>query len=87
MNPVYRKRIILGVTGSIAAYKAVEIASTLTKMGALIDVILSAGGEKFVTPLTFRSVTGRAACTNESLWTSEDHVPHITLRSFQTLSL
>lgn len=79
MNPVYRKRIILGVTGSIAAYKAVEIASTLTKMGALVDVILSAGGEKFVTALTFRSVTGRAACTNESLWTSEDHVPHITL--------
>lgn len=79
MNPLKNKRIILGVTGSIAAYKAVEIASSLTKHGALVDVILSAGGEMFVTPLTFRSVTGRPAYTNESLWTSENHVPHITL--------
>lgn len=79
MNPVQNKRILLGVTGSIAAYKAVEIASALTQSGALVDVILSDGGERFVTPLTFRSVTGRPAFTNDSLWTNENHVPHITL--------
>ena len=79
MNPITNKRIILGVTGSIAAYKAAEIASSLTKQGALVDVIVSDGGAKFVTPLTFHSVTGRVAYTNESLWTREDHIPHITL--------
>ena len=79
MNPITNKRIILGVTGSIAAYKAAEIASTLTKQGAFVDVIVSDGGAKFVTPLTFHSVTGRVAYTNESLWTREDHIPHITL--------
>lgn len=79
MNPIQNKRILLGVTGSIAAYKAVEIASALTQQGALVDVILSDGGSHFVTPLTFRSVTGRPAFTNDSLWTNENHVPHITL--------
>lgn len=79
MNSITSKRIILGVTGSIAAYKAAEIASTLTKQGALVDVIVSDGGAKFVTPLTFHSVTGRIAYTNDSLWTREDHIPHITL--------
>ena len=53
------KRILLGVTGSIACYKAVDLASKLTQAGAEVDVILTEGAQKFVTPLTFRSVTGR----------------------------
>ena len=47
------------MTGSIAAYKAVELASKLTQAGALVDVLLTPGAEKFVTPLTFQSVTGQ----------------------------
>ena len=71
------KRILLGVTGSIACYKAVELASRLTQVGALVDVILTESAEKFVTPLTFRSVTGRSVYT--SMWDLADHVRHVGL--------
>jgi len=50
------RRILLGVTGSIAAYKAADLASKLTQAGMQVDVILSAAARKFVTPLTFQSV-------------------------------
>ena len=55
------KRIVLGVTGSIAAYKAADLASKLTQAGALVDVILTESAARFVSPLTFQSVTGRPA--------------------------
>jgi phosphopantothenoylcysteine decarboxylase/phosphopantothenate--cysteine ligase len=71
------KQILLGVTGSIAAYKAADLASKLTQSGALVDVILTAAGEKFVTPLTFQSVTGRRAYTDNDLWGNEAHVIHV----------
>jgi phosphopantothenoylcysteine decarboxylase/phosphopantothenate--cysteine ligase len=48
-----QKRIILGVTGSIACYKAVDLASKLTQAGALVDVILTEAAQQFITPLTF----------------------------------
>lgn len=73
------KHIILGVTGSIAAYKAADLASKLTQQGALVDVIFSAGAEKFVTPLTFQSVTGRRAYTDSDLWGGEAHILHVGL--------
>ncbi|MFN8378010.1 MAG: bifunctional phosphopantothenoylcysteine decarboxylase/phosphopantothenate--cysteine ligase CoaBC [Anaerolineae bacterium] len=60
------KRIILGVTGSIAAYKAADLASKLTQAGALVDVIMTEAAQRFVTPLTFQAVTGRAVYTD--LW-------------------
>lgn len=53
------KRILLGVTGGIAAYKAAFLASRLTQAGALVDVIMTPGAERFVTPLTFQGVSGR----------------------------
>ncbi|MFQ5421798.1 MAG: flavoprotein, partial [Anaerolineae bacterium] len=52
-------RILLGVTGSIACYKMADLASKLTQARALVDVILTESAQKFVSPLTFRSVTGR----------------------------
>ena len=73
------KHILLGVTGSIAAYKAADLASKLTQAGALVDVILTPSAEKFVTPLTFQSVTGRRAYTDSDLWGSEAHVLHVGL--------
>ena len=73
------KRIILGVTGSIACYKAVDLASKLTQMGAQVEVILTAAAQQFVAPLTFQSVTGRRAYVDDDLWGSEGHVQHIGL--------
>ena len=77
MSVLQGKRIILGVTGSIAAYKAAELASQLTQMGALPDVILSPAAEKFIAPLTFQSVTGRHAYVDADLWGGEAHVLHV----------
>ncbi|MBN2547691.1 MAG: bifunctional phosphopantothenoylcysteine decarboxylase/phosphopantothenate--cysteine ligase CoaBC [Anaerolineales bacterium] len=74
-----KKHILLGVTGSIAAYKAADLASKLTQAGALVDVILTTSALQFVTPLTFQSVTGRRAYTDADLWGGEGHVQHIGL--------
>lgn len=73
------KHILLGVTGSIAAYKAADLASKLTQAGAQVDVILTPAAEKFITPLTFQSVTGRKAFTDAELWGGEAHVLHVGL--------
>jgi phosphopantothenoylcysteine decarboxylase/phosphopantothenate--cysteine ligase len=73
------KHIILGITGSIAAYKAAELASKITQSGAKVDVILTQSAEKFITPLTFQSVTGRKAFTEDDLWGGQAHVLHIGL--------
>jgi phosphopantothenoylcysteine decarboxylase/phosphopantothenate--cysteine ligase len=72
-------RIVLGVTGSIAAYKAADLASRLTQHGALVDVILTPGAEKFVTSLTFQSVTARKAYADADLWGGQAHVLHVGL--------
>jgi phosphopantothenoylcysteine decarboxylase/phosphopantothenate--cysteine ligase len=78
------KRIILGVTGSIAVYKAVDLASKLTQAGALVDVVMTEAAERFVAPLTFEAVTGRPAFTD--LWRSASsdlptHIAHVGLGS------
>jgi phosphopantothenoylcysteine decarboxylase/phosphopantothenate--cysteine ligase len=78
-NPIQNKRILLGVTGSIACYKAADLASKLTQSGAEVDVILTEAATRFVSPLTFQSVTGRHAYTNADLWGSQGHVQHIGL--------
>jgi phosphopantothenoylcysteine decarboxylase/phosphopantothenate--cysteine ligase len=79
MSVLTGKRILLGVTGSIAAYKAADLASKLTQAGAQVDVILSSAAEKFITPLTFQSVTGRRAFVDSDLWGNEAHVLHVGL--------
>ncbi|HSH04762.1 MAG TPA: bifunctional phosphopantothenoylcysteine decarboxylase/phosphopantothenate--cysteine ligase CoaBC [Anaerolineae bacterium] len=71
------KRIVLGVTGSIACYKVVDLASKLTQAGAEVDVIMTEAAQKFVAPLTFRSVTGRPVYTD--MWAQDKHVPHVGL--------
>lgn len=72
------KHILLGVTGSIAGYKSADIASKLAQAGAQVDVLITSAGEKFVTPLTFQSVTGRRAYTEQDLWGNEAHVLHVS---------
>ncbi|EMS68996.1 bifunctional phosphopantothenoylcysteine decarboxylase/phosphopantothenate--cysteine ligase CoaBC [Ruminiclostridium cellobioparum] len=51
------KNIILGVTGSVAAYKAADIANNLTKKGYNVEVIMTGSAREFITPLTFQSLT------------------------------
>ena len=60
------KRIVLGVCGGIAAYKACDLASRLTQMRARVDVVMTQSAQKFVAPLTFQALTQRAVHT--SLW-------------------
>jgi phosphopantothenoylcysteine decarboxylase/phosphopantothenate--cysteine ligase len=79
MSILSDKRIILGVTGSIAAYKAADLASKLAQAGAHVDVVLTNAAEKFITALTFQSVTGRRAYTDSDLWGNEAHVLHVGL--------
>ena len=79
MNPIHNKRITLGVTGSIACYKAADLASKLTQAGASVDVILTGSATNFVHPLTFQSVTGRKAFLDADLWGDQGHVQHIAL--------
>ena len=65
------KTIILGVSGGIAAYKACELASRLTQLGAAVEVVMSAGAQRFVAPLTFQALTHRPVHT--SLWPEQSN--------------
>ncbi len=73
------KTIVLGVTGSIAAYKAVELASQLTQASARVEVIMTRSAQEFVTPLTFRNITGRPVVTEMFDLASEYSVEHVAL--------
>jgi phosphopantothenoylcysteine decarboxylase / phosphopantothenate---cysteine ligase len=78
-TPLQDKHILLGVTGSIACYKAADLASKLTQAGALVDVILTHSAEQFIHPLSFQSVTGRRAFCEADLWGNQAHVLHVGL--------
>ena len=78
-SPLVDARVILGVTGSIACYKAADLASKLTQEGARVDVILSHGASNFVTPLTFRSLTHRPVVTDLFDADSEQAVNHVAM--------
>ena len=73
------KRIVLGVTGSIAAYKAVDLASKLAQSGATVETVLTEDATRFVSPLSFQSVTGQPAYTDSDLWGAQAHVLHVGL--------
>lgn len=70
-------RILLGVSGGIAAYKAAALTSTLVQRGAAVDVVMTAEAERFITPLTFASLTARPVYA--SLWDAPERIPHIRL--------
>ena len=71
------RRVVLGVTGGIAAYKAVQVARDLTLLGAQVDVILTPTAERFVGGLSFEGVTGRPALTH--LFSAEGAALHLRL--------
>src|ERR1051326_5933583 len=73
------KRIALGVTGSIAAYKAVALASALHQAGAIVDVAMTPNAARFVQPLSFQAITHRPVFID--LWAPgmETDIAHVTL--------
>ena len=73
------KKILLGVTGSIAAYKAVEIANILIKSGAAVKVIMTRSAEEFVAPLTFQTITKHRVYTEMFESAAYEDVRHISL--------
>jgi phosphopantothenoylcysteine decarboxylase/phosphopantothenate--cysteine ligase len=76
-RPWKGKRVVLGVTGGIAAYKAIQIARDLTRLGAEVDTVLTHGARHFVQPLSFEGVTGRPVLTD--LFSAEGAALHIRL--------
>ncbi len=73
------KNVVLGVTGSIAVYKAVDLASKLSQKGLTVDVVMTKAAQEFVTPLTFRSITHRPVVTVMFELASEFSVEHVAL--------
>ena len=73
------KTVVLGVTGSIAAYKAADLASQLTQAGAKVEVIMTEAATQFITPITFRNITGRPVVTEMFDLASEFSVEHVAL--------
>lgn len=75
--PAPLARVVLGVTGGIAAFKAAELARLFVKAGIAVDVVMTEAAVRFVTPLTFQALTGRPVATD--LWHSDasnamDHI-------------
>ncbi|MCG8525986.1 MAG: phosphopantothenoylcysteine decarboxylase [Opitutales bacterium] len=81
------KRIVLGVTGSIAAYKAADITSQLVKLGAHVRVIMTESAAKFITPLTLQTLSRNRVYT--SMWDAVDNwePDHIDLADHSDLLL
>jgi len=81
------KHVILGVSGGIAAYKSAELVRRLVERGAEVQVVMTAGGREFVTPLTFQALSGRAV--RDSLWdpAAEAAMGHIELARWADLVL
>lgn len=76
-RPFDGRRVVLGVTGGIAAYKAVALARELTLAGASVDAVLTEGALEFVRPMSFEALTGRPA--HASLYPAGDPLLHIRL--------
>lgn len=79
MSILNGRRIVLGITGGVAAYKSADLARQLVKAGATVDCVLTESATRFVTPLTFQALTGRPARTE--LWDDSVHnnMAHIDL--------
>jgi phosphopantothenoylcysteine decarboxylase/phosphopantothenate--cysteine ligase len=77
--PAPLTRVVLGVTGGIAAYKAAELARLFVKDGIAVDVAMTEAATRFVTPMTFQALTGRPVATD--LWSSgaPNAMDHIAL--------
>ena len=78
-NPVHGKHVALGVAGSVACYKAVDLSSKLTQDGALVDVVMTSGATKFISPLLFQSITHRPVSSDLFDPRSEMAMDHVAI--------
>jgi len=74
-----QRMVVLGVTGGIACYKAVELVRLLVKNGFKVRVIMTRGAIEFVTPLTFQTLSGNPVATETFSLTQESEIGHINL--------
>ncbi len=81
------KTIILGVTGSIAAYKMANVASMLVKMGCDVHVILTENATHFITPITFETLTGNKCMVDTFDRNFQFHVSHVSLAKKADIAL
>ena len=88
MQPKFKRRVLIGVGGGIAAYKVCEVVSTLFKQGIEIRVILTNSARQFVTPLTFATLSRHRAYTDDDFWQSNNPRPlHIELGEWADIFL
>lgn len=87
MNTLAQKRILLGVTGGIAAYKSADLVRRLKERGAEVQVVMTRGAHEFITPLTFQALSGRPVYTELLDHDSEAGMGHISLARWCDLIL
>ena len=73
------RRVVVGVSGSIAAYKAAVLVRQLAAAGAIVDVAMTPAATQFVTPLTFASLTHRPVVTDVMALDPDQHIAHVEL--------
>lgn len=81
------KHIVVGVTGGIAAYKAVDVCSKLVQAGALVDVVMTEAATQFVTPLSFQTITARPVSVDMFRLLRDTEMAHISLAERANLIL
>ena len=73
------KTVVLGITGSIAAYKMASVASSLRKLGVNVEVIMTCNATQFITPVTFEAITGNRCITDTFDRNFDFNIEHISL--------
>jgi phosphopantothenoylcysteine decarboxylase/phosphopantothenate--cysteine ligase len=87
MKSLHDKMIVLGVAGGIAAYKACDLASKLRQQGAEVTVVMTDSAQRFVSPLTFQSLTHRPVITGLFSPIEEWEIEHIAVAQRASLAV
>lgn len=87
MSELFDRKIVLGVTGGIAAYKAAELVRQLRRMGAQVRVVMTANAQTFIAPLTFQALSGEPVHTQLLDPAAEAGMGHIALAKWAELVL
>ncbi len=86
-QPLHGRRVVLGVSGGIAAYKAAELTRLLVKAGAYVRVVMTRAAREFVTPLTFQTLSNNPVATELFDLTQESEIGHIQLAEWAELMI
>jgi len=81
------KKIVLGITGGIAAYKAAELTRELVRRGASVRVIMTDNATRFITPLTLETLSGNQVCTDMFARSQDFEIAHVSLADFADLMI